>query len=286
MSSAVANRLKGVLDKLISRTQTGFISGRYIGENIRLIYDLLHYTDKENIPSLIMLVDFEKAFDSVSWTFLYQVLEFFNFGTNFKKWIKLFNTNIVASVSQCGNPFPIERGCRQGDPISPYLFILCAQILYMMVMNDKNIKGITIRQKEIKITQFADDTTIILNGTEDSLQAARNVLEIFGNIYGLRVNTEKTQIVWIGKKKGVKDKLKVNKKLHWGSECFSLLGINLSVNLQQIPSLNYEPALKNIRASLTQWQRHMLSPNRKDNCPEILYNVKAKLSVLMYSRSQ
>ena len=60
-----------------------------------------------------------------------------------------------------------------------------------MVMNDKSIKGIMIRQKEIKITQFADDTTIILNGTEDSLQATLNVLEIFGNISRLRVNTEK-----------------------------------------------------------------------------------------------
>ena len=67
LSSAVANRLKTVLDKLVSKTQTGFISGRYIGESIRLVYDLLHYTEKENIPGLIMLVDFEKAFDSVSW---------------------------------------------------------------------------------------------------------------------------------------------------------------------------------------------------------------------------
>ena len=102
ISSAVANRLKKVLDKLISKTQTGFVSGRYIGENIRLIYDLLHYTEKENIPGLIMLVDFEKAFDSVSWSFIYRVLDFLNFGNNFKKWIKLFNTNIVASVNQCG----------------------------------------------------------------------------------------------------------------------------------------------------------------------------------------
>ena len=64
-----------------------------------------------------------------------------------------------------------------------------------------------IRQKEIKIPQFADDTTIILNGTQDSLQAALNVLEIFGNISGLRVKTEKKQIVWIGKKRELRTNL-------------------------------------------------------------------------------
>ena len=262
ISSAVANRLKKVLDKLISKTQTGFVSGRYIGENIRLIYDLLHYTEKENIPGLIMLVDFEKAFDSVSWSFIYRVLDFLNFGNNFKKWIKLFNTNIVASVNQCGflsESFPIERGCRQGDPISPYLFILCAQILYLMIMEEKKIKGITIGKNEIKITQFPNDTTIILDGTKDSLQLTLNVLEIFGNISGLKINTEKTQIVWIGKNRGSKVKLKVDKDLRWGCENFSLLGINLAVNLQQIPSLNYDPILISIQSSLSQWQRHSLT---------------------------
>ena len=118
-------------------------------------------------------------------------------------------------------------------------------------MNDNNIKGIMISQREIKIIQFADDTTIVLNGTEDSLQAAFNVLEIFGNISGLKVNTEKTQIIWIGKKKGVKDKLYINKELHWGSNNFSLHGINFSVNLKQVPSLNFELALNNIRSTLT-----------------------------------
>ena len=80
-----------------------------------------------------MLVDFEKAFNSVSWSFLDQVLKFLNFGTNFIKWIKNFNTNILASVSKCGfllNPFPIERQCRQGDPIPPYLFTLVCPNLY------------------------------------------------------------------------------------------------------------------------------------------------------------
>ena len=75
ISSAIANIIKTVLDNLISETQTGFVAGRFIGENSHLIYDILHYTEKENIPGLLMLIDFEKAFDSVSWEFLHETLK-------------------------------------------------------------------------------------------------------------------------------------------------------------------------------------------------------------------
>ena len=105
-------------------------------------------------------------------------------------------------------------------------------------MDEKKIKGINVSQKEIKITQFADDTTVILDSTKDSLQATLNVLETFGNISGLKINTEKMQIVWIGRNKGSKVKLKVDKELRWGCDSFSLLGINLAVDLRQVPDLN------------------------------------------------
>lgn len=70
-SGCIAERLKKVLDKLINRDQTGFLKGRFIGENIRLVYDLMNYTEQNQIPGLLMLIDFEKAFDSISWNFIY-----------------------------------------------------------------------------------------------------------------------------------------------------------------------------------------------------------------------
>ena len=70
------------------------------------------------------------------------------------------------------NFFSLRRGCRQGDPISPYLFILCAEILGKMVRKNKEIKGISINGKEYKLSQYADDTHLILDGTEKSLKAA------------------------------------------------------------------------------------------------------------------
>ena len=115
MSSVIANRIKTLLDKLVFETQTGFVAGRFISENSCLIYDILHYTEKENIAGLLMLIEFEKAFDSVSWEFLYETLKPLGFGPKMIKWITLFNTNIMGYVLQNGflsQPFPINCGCR------------------------------------------------------------------------------------------------------------------------------------------------------------------------------
>ena len=80
MSSVIANRLKLVLDKLISNKQKGFISGRYIGENIRMIYE----TQQQNIPALLVSIDFQQAFDTISWKFIDKTLDYFNFGPSIK----------------------------------------------------------------------------------------------------------------------------------------------------------------------------------------------------------
>ena len=133
LSSAIAERLKTVLDKLVSKCQTGFIKGRFIGESTRLIYDIMNYTEVKNKNGLLMLIDFEKAFDSISWKFMYNILQLLGFSESFIRWIKLMNTDLNASILQAGvksDCFPIERGCKQGDPIAPYLFLLCGQILH------------------------------------------------------------------------------------------------------------------------------------------------------------
>lgn len=110
ISGCISYRIKSTLDLLISNTQTGFIQGRYIGENTRFIYDLMSYTEINNLPGLLMLIDFEKAFDWVSWSFLYKVLHFFGFGNNIIKWVKILNTNFKASILQ--SPISFYSLCR------------------------------------------------------------------------------------------------------------------------------------------------------------------------------
>ena len=210
-----------------------------------------------------MLIDFEKAFDSISWKFLYNVLEFLGFGQNFIKWIKLFNTNILASVIQCGilsKFFNIKRGCLQGDPCSPFLFILTGQILSLLVHNNQNIKGIKIGNTEYMLTQFADDTTLLMDGSRESLHAAWNTLEIFGSMSGLKMNTMKTKVIWIGRKRFSKDKLKVNTTLEWGTTEFNLLGLEFNVDLDKMVQKNYLNAIVQSKLILNNWKKRHLTP--------------------------
>ena len=150
-SACIAKRLKSVLPSLIKEDQTGFMANRYIGGNIRLIYDLISYLYRENKPGLLLCLDFEKAFDSVDWKFMFKVLRAFGFGPDICQWIFTFYKDIKSSVTvngQLSQWFAIQRGCRQGDPISPYLFILCVEILVIMIRQNKHIKGIFIGETE------------------------------------------------------------------------------------------------------------------------------------------
>lgn len=110
----------------------------------------MSYTEVKNIPGLLMLIDFEKAFDSISWSFIYKVLLVFGFGNHIIKWVKILNTNFKAAILQSGflsQQFEIQRGCRQGDPVAPYLFILCAEILAILIKQNKDIRGIFVNIK-------------------------------------------------------------------------------------------------------------------------------------------
>ena len=101
-SASKANRIKTVIDKLISRDQSGFISGRYIRDNTRLVYDLMQFVDEKKIPGLLLLIDFEKAYDSLSWSFMKNVLKLFNFGPSIIKWISTFYNKTQVAINQGG----------------------------------------------------------------------------------------------------------------------------------------------------------------------------------------
>ena len=152
-SPVIANRLKTVLDKIIHGDQKTFCFWEILGRKYKVIYDILYETkQKQELQGLILSTDFEKAFDTVSWDFINKTLVYYNFGPSIRKLINLFQKGAESYIIQNGymsESFTLKRGCRQGDPMSPYIFILYAEILEKMIRKSEDIKGIIINNKGI-----------------------------------------------------------------------------------------------------------------------------------------
>ena len=188
------------LPKLVCDDQTGFIRDRFIGENICLIDSVIKYTKVKNMPGLLLFLDFEKAFDTLKWHFIRKTFKYFGCGSSLLNWLKVFYCNSESCILNNGrasNFFELNRGVKQGCPLSPYLFVLSVEVLANAICQKKEICGITVKDKEIKLSQYADDTTLILDGSKESFLESLKIIDYFGNISGLRLNSKKTEALWI-----------------------------------------------------------------------------------------
>ena len=194
-SGLLANRIETTLDGIIHNDQKGFVQNRFIGENIRLIHDIITECENDDIQGILILVDFEKEFDALDWQFIQTVFELSNYGEKILNWIKIRQNGSKSVVSQNGyfsKPINLERGCRQGDPVSPYIFVICAEILGIAIRENKRIEGIKIFGYEHKISQYADVTTLITKNCKSNLNRVLDTLKFFHKVSSLKVNIEKT----------------------------------------------------------------------------------------------
>ena len=262
-SSCIARRFKKVLSKLISNTQTGFIKGRYIGECTRLICDLIEKCEENEIPGLLILLDFEKAFDSLEWDFIKQALQFFGFGSSILQWVSTFYSSSESCVLNNGHfseRFYITRGVRQGDPLSPYLFILSVELLSAALKYDPNISGIKINNSEYLISQYADDSTLMLDEDPVSVNQEMKIIYLFSTCSGLRANFDKTQAVWIGAKRGCGEELQITKKIIWNHKgTFKLLSIKYSLIKNDKYIDNFTEKIEKVKRLLNDWSFRNLS---------------------------
>jgi len=269
LTKYIAEFLRKNLSEVIHSNQKGFLQGRFIGENIGNAMSMIDYAAINNIDLTLLFLDYQKAFDSVELHTINRCLKSFGFGPNIRKWIEYIYKNTQSCIVNNGHIsefFMLERGLRQGCPLSPYLFILVVEILAISIRHNQKIKGICINGKECKINQYADDTFLSLSDNKESLTEVFDTIGKFSNISGLSLNKDKTEI------------LKVNNQVDidktWLKENVKLLGITLNRNLEKMLDINLTPKLKEIEDCLNVWKIRDLSLIGKINIIKSLASSK------------
>ena len=189
-------------------------------------------------------------------------MELFNFGPDLIRWVNTFYKNVKSCIINnglCSYYFNVECGVRQGDPLSPYFFVICVEILAIAVRNDVNIKGIKISDSETKLLQFADDTTAILADL-NSAQALLKLLNDFEKVSGLKLNVMKTEAMWIGSLQSCEDEPLGFK---WKT-CIKFLGIFITY-VKILVEKNFKQRLKKITNLINLWRSRGLSIHGKVN---------------------
>ncbi|KAL2934807.1 LINE-1 reverse transcriptase-like protein [Bienertia sinuspersici] len=215
ISKMLCSRLKELLPDLISEYQSGFIKGRKIFHNICIIQDLIgKYKRKNSPPGCMFKVDIRKAYDSIRWEFLDQLLRKLNFPTQFVDWIMMcvstpaFSLNINGET--CGY-FKGKRGLRQGDPISPLLFVICMDYLSRLLVLVGKAKGFDYhpRCKTLGLSHlaFADDLIIMCKGDSSSARKVLQCLATFADVSGLVANEGKSNAYFCNVASGIKEEI-------------------------------------------------------------------------------
>ena len=257
-TKALTMRLTTVLPNIIHSNQSGYVKNRNITDSIRSILDISEYLKRKNQSSILLSLDFQKAFDSLEWCFMLKALQVFKFGESFIKWIRLIYTDVTSCIINDGHTsgyFKIGRGVRQGDPLSAFLFIIALELLSHTLREDKKIEGVKIGNEEIKLVQFADDTSPILKDRK-SIKPLFNLLDTFAKVSGLIINVEKTEVMWIGKKMSSIEKIEF---LPQTKASIKLLGVAIAENEDMMSELNIEQKLRELSATFNLWNQRNLT---------------------------
>ncbi|XP_071694395.1 uncharacterized protein [Rutidosis leptorrhynchoides] len=236
ISKIITSRIKGALDVIISNNQSAFVSGRRIFDNILLTQEIMkNYHLDRGIPRCAFKVDIQKAYDTVDWEFLKEVLQGFGFHKIMIKWIMKCVSTTSFSISINGElhgHFKGKRGLRQGDPMSPYLFTMVMEILTLLFQwNINNNQEFTYHPKcesqKIVNVCFADDLFIFSYANMESVMIIADALEEFKNCSGLVPSFQKSTAFFAGVNKHIKDAILMVMPFVVGSLPVICLGVPL-----------------------------------------------------------
>jgi hypothetical protein len=280
ISKILSGRLASALNAIISPMQNAFIGGRMMSDNINLVQELLrHYGRKRASPRCLMKVDFKKAFDSVQWHFLRQLLHMFGFPDRFVHLIMKCVETTSFSVAVNGTLygfFPGKSGVRQGDPLSPYLFILCMEYFSRMLKLASRNGDFHFHPKcnvhDICHLAFADDVLLLSRGDRHSVSTIFKQLILFGQTSGLTINAEKSSIYFGGVSDNMKRLILHDTGFREGGFPFKYLGVPLSPH--RLLASQFSPLLQKLELAVQSWMgKHLSYAGRLELVRTVLYGM-------------
>ena len=258
ITKALANKLSKVISTLISEDQTCCVPGRNIADNVILMDNIIQYLNNNGRNGYLLKIDQYKAFDRVEHDYLLDILDKMGFGINFRKWIKILYTDIRACIKHNGyisQHFSIQRGVRQGCPISAILYVLSAEPFHEIIVNCDRISGIRFIDNEVKIFQHADDTTFFLDNAS-SIENVFEVINIYEKASGSKCNTHKTELLVIGP---AHIETKYNFNFPVRHDYVKILGIFLGNDRKRTDHENWDAKTKVCTNILNRWKHRKLS---------------------------
>ena len=258
-SRAIAGRLLKVIHSVVNKDQTCGVPGRFIGENVALLRDVVDFASSSNVPVAIISLDQEKAFDRVDWRFMRATLSKMGFGSSFIRWVDLFYTGVQSAVILNGylsGFFSLSRGVRQGCPLSPLLYVLVSEVLAVNIRANPAITGLSLPGVPAPlspITQYADDTSLIV-GSDSSIRAVFDTYSLFEKGSGAKLNLSKSKGLWLGSWRGRQDP---PVSLDCTSNKIKVLGVFIGAG--NLDEDNWRPRIDAVENVLSSWARRTLS---------------------------
>lgn len=253
-TSIIVSRLENIVPDLIDTDQTGFVKNRRTQDNVRRAIHLIDTMSRSNARSLAISFDAEKAFDSVRWEFLYLVLQRFGFNDTVIRCFKSIYNSPVARIRINGSlsgTIPLERGCRQGCPLSPILFALFIEPLAQKIREDPEIMGIIVNGREYKLCLYADDVLATLSDPDTSLPKLMSSFNQYGFYSGYKLNIEKTQTLSFNY--SPQDSTRKTFNFIWKTRILKYLGVNIPKTYEGIYNANYGTITNKMKSDLDRW---------------------------------
>lgn len=264
IAKILAQRIKKVMPTLIGETQSVFVMERQILDGALVANELVSWA-KKNMKEIVLLkLDFQKAYDSISWSFVDHMLDLLGFGLRWREWIKQCLTTALVSVLVNGSPttpFKMERGLRQGDPLSPFLFVIAIEA-YNQIMKraiGRNLfQGVDLGSEGVNVShlQFADDTLVYCPAKRKFLTNLRRILDCLQLLSGLKINYSKSALIVLGKREEWRILMADTLGCQLVELPINYLGIPLGANPRK--PATWRPVINRIQKRISMWKAKVL----------------------------